>query len=348
VSVSQLRDGRWICQYAQNGKMRREYFGRGHEGEARARARQDEIPTRNYNSRPRETSIYFDALTQLYLTAQAPQMQQTSANTLLNKLESRIMPALGDLPAIAMTPEIIDRYVAQRAASVKRTTIAGEITAIKAILRWGVRRGHLARDPLEGYIKPSRDDEIITPPSPEEVTRIWTVAAAHLKRIIALQWFIGLRPGREVLSLRWESVDFTAGSITIQSAKKGGLRSRRIALHPVLLAWMRAWEAVDRERGMPYIISFRGKRIRNPYTAWREAKRAAGITRRIRLYDLRHAFATALIMDGEDPRTVSKLMGHANVQTTLSTYTHATRAAQERAISRIPVIGNTMKELPEK
>jgi integrase len=220
----------------------------------------------------------------------------------------------------------------------------------------------LAVNPLEGYEKTSRDDQVIDPPSPEEVTRIWEHAAAHLKRIIALQWFLGLRAGNEVLSLKWDAVDFAAGSIIIESAKKHGLRSRRLALHPVLLSWMREWWEVDKNAtpgvadatnrvaglGRRHIVTFRGQRIRNPYNAWRDAKRKAGITRRIRLYDLRHAFATGLIMDGEDPRTVSKLMGHTDVSTTLRVYTHVTRAAQVRAIDRIKPIGNGfIKSLPE-
>jgi integrase len=235
-----------------------------------------------------------------------------------------------------------------RSGKVKRTTIRVEVTAIVAILRWAVRRKMLAVNPLEGYEKPSRDDQVIDPPSPEEVTRIWEQAAPHLKRIIAMQWFLGLRAGQEVLSLKWDAVDFAAGSIIIESAKKHGLRSRRLALHPVLLAWMREWWTVDHAAGLRHIVTFRGQRIRNPYNAWREAKRKAGITRRIRLYDLRHAFATGLIMDGEDPRTVSKLMGHTDVSTTLRVYTHVTRAAQVRAIDRIKPIGNGfIKSLPE-
>ena len=44
---------------------------------------------------------------------------------------------------------------------------------------------------------------------------------------------------------------------------------------------------------------------------------------RIRLHDLRHSNATALIRAGVNPKVVSERLGHADVSITLNTYTHA-------------------------
>ena len=60
-----------------------------------------------------------------------------------------------------------------------------------------------------------------------------------------------------------------------------------------------------------------------------------------RFHDLRHAYATLMIEDGEDLAVVSKSLGHANLSTTADIYAHLTPAMQERSATRMDVILKT-------
>jgi integrase len=55
-----------------------------------------------------------------------------------------------------------------------------------------------------------------------------------------------------------------------------------------------------------------------------------------RLYDLRHSVGTAMIASGVDARTVSEVLGHRSVLTTLMHYTHPDAAQHRRAIGALP------------
>ena len=57
--------------------------------------------------------------------------------------------------------------------------------------------------------------------------------------------------------------------------------------------------------------------------------------KKIRFHDLRHTCATMLIEANVPMKTVSTFMGHANIQITLDTYAHCTKAMEQQAADTI-------------
>ena len=67
---------------------------------------------------------------------------------------------------------------------------------------------------------------------------------------------------------------------------------------------------------------------------FRQIRDKAGLPKGLRLYDLRHTFATVCLQGEVDYKTLSDEMGHANVAFTLDTYTHVLREMKEAAAEK--------------
>ncbi len=182
MGLRRLKDGRWVVEYRdkETGKPVREYFGRDFEGEMGARNRWGQLGVREQQKAPKRTSVLFYELVNAYSTARAPQWSEVSLRNFLYKMDRVVVPEIGHLPAVKITPHRMDLYVKKRLRSVKRTTVHRDLSDIIAILNWSVKRRYITHNPLAGYEKPTRDDDIIPPPSTDEVCRILAHAQPHL------------------------------------------------------------------------------------------------------------------------------------------------------------------------
>lgn len=344
MSVHQLKDGRWIVQH-QKGKdperpnANKKYFGRGAEAERAARDFDSELHTGRHRATPQ--SPRFVDLANEYLTAKKLTMTPVNWDLTVDKMRLVILPIIGQMMAHELTPKQIDNYAATRSGDgVKRTTIHREISDIRAVLRWSVKRRLLAANPMDGYEMPKRDDARLSPPTDSEFRAILGKAAAHLQRAMLIAHHTGLRPGKEeLLCLRWEAVDFVGRTLMVISAQKGGMPRRMVPLNDEIFAHLLAWFAQDDENGNGYIVHYHGRRVDCLKTAWKAAKRRAKVLRRMRLYDIRHAFATQLLAGGANLKAVSEILGHASPDMTMRIYQHVSDDLRRQAVNLMVGVG---------
>jgi integrase len=341
MAVTQKPDGRWATTYYVDKKLQWKYFGRGVEAEKAAREFDAQLKAdgkvRTYKKRSKTFGPTFTELSEAYLESKAATLSPTSIENMGWKFEGVILPLIGHRKAMRLTPDVLDKYVANRSQSVKMTTIHRELSDIQAVLNWAVKRQLLLHNPVHGYEKPKRDDEIIRPPSPSEIKAILSHAPEHLKRALTISYYVGIRPGNvELFRLTWEDVDLIEGLIHVVSAKKGGIRERWVPIHPEFKKSLEQWYDLDGGEG--YLIEYNDKPIRSLKTVWKSTKEKAKIKRRLRLYDFRHAFATNILSSGGDLKSTSELLGHTRTDTTTRVYQHTDEAMHRKNIDRLPSI----------
>ena len=98
------------------------------------------------------------------------------------------------------------------------------------------------------------------------------------------------------------------------------------------------WQLEDLEIGAQNLINFKGKKVFAIKTSWATMLKRSGITRRIRPYDLRHAFATEAIAAGTDIGTVARLMGHSSPNMILQHYQFVMDKQKRVAVEALPEV----------
>ena len=234
------------------------------------------------------------------------------------------------------------------ATGVKTVTIKKRISTLKTLFKWCEHQGYCIMPKFPKL--PTGKYEKFIPPSPEEIQAMLMAAPAHIVRVIILGAQFGVRVGpSELMQLTWDDVDFERRILRVHGSKKN-INSpwREVPIREGLLPVFRAWQEEDKDSPAPYIVHYHGKPIQSIKKAWAGMLQRAGITRRIRPYDLRHAFGTELIAAGADVGTVANLMGHSNPTMLLTHYQYVLDKQKRQAIESLPPIEYVSKNMCPK
>jgi len=204
----------------------------------------------------------------------------------------------------------------------------------KAICNWGVENDLIPVNPV-GRFRPEvkkegRAPDLITE---DELKAICTAAPEHLQWAIEIMMNTGVRPGAtELFALKMSDVDFETGGLWVARSKTNSPRAL-LPLRPAILAKISALATA--EPGRVWLIEYDGHQVKSLKTAWWATLRRAGITRRLRLYDLRHWYGSSLLRGGADIKAVSRLMGHSSPNLTLSSYYHLVEGQERKALDHL-------------
>lgn len=335
--------GQYVVYWREGDKQRSKYFGRGSSGKALAEEFDESI--RKNSAKPvLRSGVTFSGIAKMYLKNHNLANENCTRHLEI-RLSKMLSYGIGEIDAAIINSANIDRYVISRQKTVKNSTINRELNDIQAIMNFAKKRGILSANPIEGYPKLPNDDEIIIPPTTEEINLIYSAASPHIKRFIILCSYIIARPGAvEVLSIIWRQVSWGALVIDIIGAAKNRVKSstrRQAPIQPGLMSHLRTWYDEDKVKfgsiiNQKTIINYHGNGIRKIGKAWAGTLRRAGIDRRIRPYDLRHRSITEVLDKGGDIKALSAISG-SSPQTLIKHYQHVSTRAHRMVAGLVSV-----------
>ena len=230
----------------------------------------------------------------------------------------------------------LNRYVGEDGRSISRTTQNYHLIAMRSFLRYLAKRDIKSLSPDKIELAQAKRPQVSFLDKDEvhrlmEVIKTDTNTGLRDRAILALLFSTGLRVS-ELVALNRDSINLERGEFSIRGK---GQKDRPVYVSDSATYMLSEYLKSRKDDFDPLFIHFSGSKseleggeytrltTRSIQRIVEKYAKLAGITKHVTPHTLRHSFATDLLMNGADIRSVQGLLGHSNIATT-QVYTHLT------------------------
>ena len=246
-----------------------------------------------------------------------------------------------DLELIALTrPELREWLIDLSGEKLSENSKRRLISAVRGFYKFLMFDGHVKNNPAEDLVAPqkgvylprflNRSEIEMLLATPDTSTEI----GLRDRAILELMYASGLRVS-EAANVRINDIDLDGGILTTTGK---GSKTRRVPVGSSAIEWIKSYLALRRKKENVEIdnmfVNSRGGRIdrQSIYLSITEYAAKCGL-QGVSPHTLRHSFATHLVQNNADIRSVQQMLGHADISTT-QIYTHITSAQLKRNYER--------------
>jgi integrase len=270
-----------------------------------------------------------------------------------------IAPEIGRIELSKLTPQHVQRFVANRLAAGRSPSSVRYARTVLSIALEQARKWELVSRNVASLVDPPEVVQRRVPVVTVERARqiLHAVAGDRFAALYRVALLTGLRRG-ELVGLRWGDVDLDEAALTVRRSVQrvagtvqvvepktsrshrtialpdsavSTLKRQRVHQIEVGLGVGRPWSSADFVFGKadgeplePSSVTVRFQRL----------LAEAGLPR-MRFHDLRHATASLLIADHVPARVVMEMLGHSSITTTMNIYAHVMPALQREAANHL-------------
>jgi integrase len=367
-SIFQREDGIWVGSVSlgqdANGKRRRKTVYGSTKQEVQAKL-YEVLQKKIAGTEP--SSMSLKSFLDFWLAGLKVKLADATFQRYDEIVKAYLVPCLGGVVVAKLTPfHVTQLYqrMEEEGHSVDARHKAG--AKLRQALKVAVRFRMIASSPAEQVPLPKVERDEIRPFNPDQA-RVFLRAAlsGRLFPLFLTALDSGCRQG-ELFALEWSDIDFERGEVSVTKSLQERLGKfkvkdvktkagrRRVPLTPQTLDALRRHRELMGEEGHGSKLVFcdtDGGFLRKSNVTRRHLKptlrranemlagEAAGAGRPFtplpdaRFHDLRHSCATLLLLDGNFIKAVSERLGHADIETTLATYSHVLPVQQERLVA---------------
>jgi integrase len=365
------RKGTWTAEIdlgkTAEGKRKRKFFYGKTKREVKEKLQAyKELMGEGIKQEEAKELTFGDWLTSWLELYKAPRLRTSTLESYEMNCRLHILPALGHIPLLDLDTDHIQALYNQLSKNGMAPATIHKIHQIihscldkaveKRLLRWNVSKA-TEKPPVKTNNKGKAMSE-------EEMKRFLEVLSTQSPKWQAAFLTLlgtGIRLG-ELLALEWPDIDMEERVIHIRrtlSKTKNGLEvnppktktsEADVPVPSVVLTALRAHRKAQLEvilkQGEKYKDGKKNKLVfctdvgtymspRNFQRKYYTLRDRAGISNEVNLHGLRHTFATRLLEEGENLKTVQELLRHADIKTTANIYSHVTPKTKQKAAHKM-------------
>ncbi len=248
-----------------------------------------------------------------------------------NKI-GQLLEVFGSYHLSSFTSRLIERYQIKRLETCKPATVNRLLVTIKHMFTKAVEWEMVNEEVLKKVRKvkqlPEKNRRLRFLSS-EECQALIKACDTHLRPMVITALNTGMRRG-EIFNFRWDQADLKHGFILIGIIKNG--ERREIPINETLSQTL---GSLPRHITNSYVFwhGKEGQPYRDVKESFNSTVKRAGI-KDFKFHDLRHTFASHLVMAGVDLKTVQELLGHKTLNMTLR-YAHLSPGHKVKAVGAL-------------
>lgn len=224
--------------------------------------------------------------------------------------------AFGEHRALDVSTDAIREYEVQRLATAKRATVNYELALLRRMFKLAVEAGMLTAAHVPVIHTPDPKNARQGFFSEGDYKKLLLLLPEEVRPVITMAFCTGWRMADEIIPLRWEQVDFTAGTVTLppNTTKSGAARVFPFTLLPELDTMLREQRARTSAlvsvtgQDIPFVFHRQGQPILSIRRQWEKACKAAGLADH-GAHNFRRTAARRLIRAGVAQHIVMRLCG---------------------------------------
>ena len=284
-----------------------------------------------------------------------PYVKQSTMAAYVLILENHILPTFGE--DNSLPEQSVQAFVLHKIESGLSTKSVKDILIVlKMVMKFGVKKEWMTYYEWDIKYPPSSENKVLDVLSVTNHRKILNHIQSHFTFMglgIYISLSTGLRIG-EIYALKWSDINVTDGILTVNrtieriyiiegekkhtelviNTPKTKNSCREIPMNKELLGMLKPLKKVVND---DYYILTNDERPTEPRTYRNYYKRLMEKLDipKLKYHGLRHSFATRCIEVGCDYKTVSVLLGHSNISTTLNLYVHPNMEQKKRCIDKV-------------
>ncbi len=349
TNIYKRKDGRWEARYvrAENPDGTKKYasvYGRSYR---EAKEKQLLCIQGMAQATKANANMLLEDLMWKWLSINADTIKKTTYYKYESMISTHLTSGIGRIPIKNITGQTIPEFVDEKLHgenALSPKTVNDLLVILGMAFSYAEREFGFQRPPLRRVKEEPREMRVLSAEEQEKLEAYLLTDMDACKMGILLALYSGLRIG-ELCGLQWE--DICDGTVTVNkslhrikngdgtvvefSSPKTPASNRRIPL-PAFLA-----ERIEPYRSSgPVLKTAQGRQVEPRLLQMKFKKYLCDCgLEDANFHALRHTFATRCVEAGFDVKTLSEILGHTDVKTTLNRYVHSSFALKQKNMEKL-------------